>query len=77
VSDEEITKQVQEALRSSPYFNADRITVTTKDGVVKLEGVVEDPQDLFTAIRISNGMPGAKGVVDELEISDMWDFDID
>jgi osmotically-inducible protein OsmY len=77
VPDEEVTRWVQAALHSNRYFNDDRVTVTTKDGVVTLEGVVVDPMDLFVALRISRRIPGVMRVDDQLEISDMWDFDLD
>jgi osmotically-inducible protein OsmY len=77
VSDEEVTRRVQAALHSNRYFNDDRVTVTTKDGVVTLEGVVVDPMDLYAALRISRNIEGVQRVNDLLEISDLWDFDLD
>lgn len=69
-SDEEVTKRVKEALDSDPWVYAEHVTVTTKDGVVTLEGLIGDEWDLRLALRISNRLPGVKRVVDNLELLD-------
>jgi len=71
-ADRELTRQVEAALESDRYLDASRVTVTTKDGVVTLEGVVSDAWDLLRVIRISNRIAGAKRVERNL---DMPDFD--
>jgi hypothetical protein len=67
-ADEEVKKQVETALHSNPYFYDGQVTVTVKDGVVHLQGVVFDDWDLRVARRISKKIAGAKRVVNELEI---------
>jgi osmotically-inducible protein OsmY len=59
---------VETALHSAPYFYDGHVTVTVKDGVVHLQGVVFDAWDLQVARRISKKIAGAKRVVNELEI---------
>lgn len=68
LADEEIKKQVEEALHTDPYFYDGHVTVTIKDGVVTLSGVVFDEWDLRTAKRIAKRIAGVRRVVDDLEI---------
>jgi osmotically-inducible protein OsmY len=68
VADEKMSKQVEEALHSDAYFYDEHVTVTTKNGVVTLQGMVFDDWDLRSAVRISRKIPGVKRVVNDLEI---------
>ena len=70
-ADQVVNKRVEAALYQAPYLDADHITVTSKDGIVTLEGLVGDPSDLQEALRIASRVDGVKDVVDELEI---WQF---
>ena len=67
-ADEKMSKQVEEALHSDAYFYDEHVTVTTKNGVLTLQGMVFDDWDLRRAVRISRKIPGVKRVVDDLEI---------
>jgi osmotically-inducible protein OsmY len=67
-SDEEVTKQVEAALRADPYVFDEHVTITTKDGVVTLSGFVLDVWDVFTLKRMVKKMPGVKKVVDQLDL---------
>jgi osmotically-inducible protein OsmY len=66
--DEQITRQVQEKLTNDPWIFAEHITVTTENGVVRLEGIVGDTGELFRVIRLARRIPGARRVVTALEI---------
>jgi osmotically-inducible protein OsmY len=66
-TDEELTKRVETVLDSDRYLDASHMTVTTKDGVVTLGGLVGDSGDLLRALRISSRIPGARRVIDDLE----------
>jgi osmotically-inducible protein OsmY len=68
VADEKMKVQVEEALHSDPFFNDSHVTVTTRNGVVKLEGIVFDDWDLRQAMRLSKKVAGVKRVVEDLEI---------
>ena len=68
VPDEKLTKQVETTLHSDPLFYDEHVTVTIRDGVVTLQGMVFDDWDLRNAIRLSRKVPGVKRVVNELEI---------
>lgn len=66
-TDEELTRLVEAVLVEDPYLDSTRVTVTTKDGVVTLEGLVGDWGDVLRAIRISGRVAGVKRLVDDLE----------
>jgi hypothetical protein len=68
VSDAAVTRQVETALQANPYLYDGHITVTVKDGVVTLRGMVLDEWDLRMAIRVSRKIAGVKRVVDDLEM---------
>jgi BON domain-containing protein len=69
-SDQEVTKRVESALDAAPYLDASHITVTTRDGVVALDGIVGDVSDLIHALRIASRVAGAQRVEESLEIPD-------
>jgi hypothetical protein len=67
-ADEEVKIEVETPLHSDRYFYDGHVTVTVKDGVVHLQGVIFDDWDLQVARRISKNIAGAKRVVNELEV---------
>jgi osmotically-inducible protein OsmY len=69
VADEKVRDQVETALHSDPYVDDEHVTVTIKDGVVTLEGMVFDDWDMRQAVRISKRVAGVKRVINELEIN--------
>jgi BON domain len=68
VTDEELRNKVETGLHSDRYFYDAHVSVTVKDGVVHLEGVVSDDWDLRTAKRLSGKIGGVKRIVSELQI---------
>jgi hypothetical protein len=68
VPDEKMKQQVEEALHSGAYFYDEHVTVTIKDGVATLQGIVFDDWDLRQAMRIARKVPGVRRVVNDLEI---------
>jgi osmotically-inducible protein OsmY len=66
--DEAVRKDVEIALHSDPFFYDEHVTVTTKNGVVTLTGIVFDDWDLRAAIRIARRIAGVRRVVNDLEI---------
>jgi len=70
-----MTKLVEAALDANRYLDASRVTVTTENGVVKLDGIVGDVSDLIAAIRISSRVASANGAKRVEESLDMPDFD--
>jgi hypothetical protein len=70
VPDEKLTERVAVALHSDPFFYDEHVTVTVKNGVVLLEGVVFDDSDVRDAIRIAKRIPGVKHVVTDFYMPD-------
>jgi osmotically-inducible protein OsmY len=67
-TDEQLTQQVETSLEASRYLDASRITVTTKNGVVTLDGLVGDAWDLRIALRIAGRVAGVRRLIDDLDI---------
>jgi osmotically-inducible protein OsmY len=67
-AEEKVAHEVTAALASDRYFYDAHVTVTVKNGVVTLHGIVFDDWDLRTALRIARRAPGVKRVVNDLEI---------
>lgn len=69
VPDEVVAQHIATALHLDPYFYDGHVTVTVKNGIARLEGIVFDDWDLRIALRKARKIPGVKRVVNELEIS--------
>lgn len=67
-ADEQVTRQVEETLTDDPWIYAEHVTVTTQNGVVRLEGIVGDTGEMFRIVRLCRKIPGARRVVNALEI---------
>ena len=66
-SDEALAAKVEAALKQNPYIFSDHVTVTAKDGVVRVGGVVNDLFDLLAILRVARRMAGGRRVVNEIE----------
>lgn len=69
MTDEEVTRVVQDALSDDPYVYADHIKITTSHGVVRLEGIVGDVSELLRVLRLCRKASGSKHLIDDLEIN--------
>jgi hypothetical protein len=69
IPDEEVTAQVETALRSDPYVLADHVTITTKNGVVTLHGLAMNYWDVQQMKRIAKKMLGVRKVVNNLDVA--------
>lgn len=67
-ADEVLTAKVVQVLQDDPYVFADHVTVTTRNGVVRVEGIVGDTGERFRILRLCRKIPGTRRVVDALEI---------
>jgi hypothetical protein len=67
-ADDKVKDQVEAALHSDAFFYGDHVTVTIKNGVVTLQGLVFDDWDLRNAMRISKRVAGVRRVINDLEI---------
>ena len=70
VVDEKLTQQVAAALHNDRYFLDEHITVTVKNGVAYLEGIVFDDWDVRIARRIARKIPGVRRVVTDFYVPD-------
>jgi len=68
VADEKLNIQVEEALHLDAFFYDEHVTVTIKNGIATLQGLVFDDWDLRQAMLISRKVAGVKRVVNDLEI---------
>jgi osmotically-inducible protein OsmY len=66
-SDQATSAQVTTALQQDPYIFSDHVTVTTKNGVVRLEGMVHDLSDLHAILRLARRIAGKGRVVNGIE----------
>jgi osmotically-inducible protein OsmY len=66
-SDEVIASKVEAALKQNPYIFSDHITVTAKNGVVRVGGFVNDLNDLLAILRVARRAAGKGRVVNEIE----------
>jgi osmotically-inducible protein OsmY len=57
------------ALRQDPYVFADHVTVTTENGVVRLEGVMTDLHDMLRVLRLARRIAGSGRVVNKIELA--------
>jgi osmotically-inducible protein OsmY len=67
-ADEQVTRQVEQTLTNDPWIFAEHITITTQNGVVRLEGIVGDTGEMFRIMDLARKIPGARRVVSQLEI---------
>ena len=66
-SDAVIAAKVTAAVQQDPYIFGDHITVTVENGVVRLEGVVNDLGDLHRVLWLARRIAGKGRVVNSLE----------
>lgn len=67
-SNEDLQKDVQEAIKWDPLLHAAEIGVTVKDGVVTLTGVVDSYAKKFEAENATKSVAGVQAVVEKIEI---------
>lgn len=68
-SNEELQKDVQDAIKWEPLMNAAEIGVTAKDGIITLTGVVDSFAKKSEAEDAAKKVAGVKAVVEKIEIS--------
>jgi hypothetical protein len=67
LSDAATTEKVAMALRQDPYIFSDHITVTTRNGIVRLSGRTSDLSDMFSILRLARRIAGKGKIVNEIE----------
>jgi osmotically-inducible protein OsmY len=63
-----IAAKVTAAVQQDPYIFGDHITVTVENGVVRLEGIVNDLSDLHRVLRLARRIAGKSSVANHLEL---------
>ena len=73
-NNEELQKDVQDAIKWEPLLNAAEIGVTVKDGVVTLTGVVDNYTKKAEAEDAAKNVAGVKAVVEKIDVkfSSSW-----
>jgi osmotically-inducible protein OsmY len=66
-ADEQINRQVEKTITEDPWIFSEHITVTTHNGVVRVEGIVGDTGEMFRILRLCRRISGARRVVNALE----------
>lgn len=67
-SNEELQKDVQEALKYEPLLHAAEIGVIAKDGIITLTGTVDDHKKKVEAESAAKQVKGVKAVVERIEV---------
>jgi osmotically-inducible protein OsmY len=67
-ADQLLTTQVAAALRTDKFADDDHVTVTVRDGVVTLHGLVLDYWDVQALKRLCRKVAGVNKVVNDLDV---------
>jgi osmotically-inducible protein OsmY len=67
LSDAATTEKVETALRQDPFIFSDHVTVSTRNGIVRLTGRTSDLPDLFRILRLARHIAGKGKVANEIE----------
>jgi len=68
VADKQLAQDVKTALRSNPIVDDNHVTITVKNGVVTMQGFVQDAWDLMALRRVTKKVPGVKRIVNDVEL---------
>jgi hypothetical protein len=69
-SDAVLVAKVEQALQKDPYVFVSHISVSAENGVLRLEGVVQDPFDMLQVVRLARRAAGRRRVINEIEFVD-------
>ncbi|MFI4889570.1 MAG: BON domain-containing protein [Steroidobacterales bacterium] len=67
-ADAALAQTAAAALHADPFFYDAHVTVTVRNGILTLHGIVFDEWDLRDALRLARRVPGVHRVVNDLEI---------
>lgn len=60
--DEQITQQAQKAISDDPWIYSEHITVTTHNGVIRVEGFVQDTWEWFRILDLCRKIRAARRI---------------
>jgi osmotically-inducible protein OsmY len=69
VSDGVLVAKVEQAMQNDPYLFVRHISVSADKGVVRLEGVVQDPFEMLQIVRMARRVAGKRRVINEIEVA--------
>jgi osmotically-inducible protein OsmY len=68
LTDAVLTAKVEQALHDDPYIFANHMSVVTENGIVRLQGIALDVNDLHQALALARRIAGRRHVVNEMEL---------
>jgi osmotically-inducible protein OsmY len=68
-SDAVLVAKVEQAMQNDPYLFVSHISVSADKGVVRIEGVVQDPFDMLQIVRMARRIAGKRRVINEIEVA--------
>ena len=68
MDDSSITAKIKSDMAADPLLKASQITVTTKNGVVKLSGVVDSQQSIDRALEITRNVKNVQSTENNLVV---------
>lgn len=71
-TNEDLQRDVQNAIKWEPLLHAAEIGVTAKDGVISLTGTVDSYAKKLEAEHATKNVAGVKAVVEKIEITGSW-----
>ncbi|MBM4439662.1 MAG: BON domain-containing protein [Candidatus Rokubacteria bacterium] len=69
IDDAALTTEIKAKLTADKLSNLMRIEVSTNNGIVTLNGVVEDPERRARAAQIASGVGGVKGLINNIHVA--------
>ena len=67
-TDAVLTAKVERALHDDPYIFAAHMSVVTENGIVRLQGIALDVNDLRQALALARRIAGKRRVVNEIDL---------
>jgi len=68
LDDAAITTQIKAEIVRDPMLKASQVTVTTKNGVVRLSGIVDSPQNIDRALEITRNVKNVQSTENNLVV---------
>ncbi len=66
--DAAITAKVEQAFEDDPHIYTDHVTIVTKNGIVRLGGIVTDQGDLMQILALARRIAGKRHVRNDIEL---------
>jgi osmotically-inducible protein OsmY len=68
-SDALLVAKVEQAMQNDPFLFVAHISVSADNGVVRIEGVVQDPFEMLQIVRMARRIAGKRRVINEIEVA--------